>query len=582
MEDFHGTQVFYSGLLQRARELLDAAQVEYEVVHEVEDPPQGPLPSPEEIANCLPGITLHDHQIKGVQKALVTKRGIIDAATGSGKTEIILAIAKLLGHKTLVLVTGLKGMATVVRRCKKYGIEAGEFFADQRDLSKQITVAVDDSLFNAVKRGSREFRKFAKRDCQILMLDECLQGDTRILLQSGDEVPIADLVECGFPVKVMSYNHLTNTLEPREVLRFFKQSHTGFWRRVNGRVLVTDNHKIWSTSRKDYVRADQLGEEDVLKTFPPGRAARMCPDCGAVLSLRDYGGHRASHVEPFIRLDGAARHRASERMKKSNPWASPIVRTRLLEHLYNLNSDPRQIARTKRQLRLLHQNESRSQRETRIRRFMQAPTYRVGKKTSLEEKIQALGLPLRYTGDGSRWVAFRADSTWSRLVGRRRKNPDFEVIGNRRKVVEVGDDSYWWKEDQIKAVVESYAQVGIDCLFIRGSELLTVPESVLDRLLTFIHNHDEPFQPPYRTKVGQGKPCYRYNLEVEGNHNFVANGLLVSNCHHLPSNTWSTSAAFIEAPYRFGFSGSPFASQDDLEYSDMQLIGLTGEVLVRV
>ena len=48
---------------------------------------------------------------------------------------------------------------------------------------------------------------------------------------------------------------------------------------------------------------------------------------------------------------------------------------------------------------------------------------------------------------------------------------------------------------------------------------------------------------------------YRYNLEIEDNHNYFANDILVSNCHHIKSNTWSLLNVCIpNAEYVLGFS----------------------------
>ena len=48
---------------------------------------------------------------------------------------------------------------------------------------------------------------------------------------------------------------------------------------------------------------------------------------------------------------------------------------------------------------------------------------------------------------------------------------------------------------------------------------------------------------------------YRYNLEIEDNHNYLANNILVSNCHHIKSNTWSLLNVCIpNAEYALGFS----------------------------
>jgi len=62
-----------------------------------------------------------------------------------------------------------------------------------------------------------------------------------------------------------------------------------------------------------------------------------------------------------------------------------------------------------------------------------------------------------------------------------------------------------------------------------------------------------------------------YDLEVADNHNYFINGVLVSNCHHLPANTFSKLAVF-KTDYRIGLSASPYREDGRTEY----IFALTG------
>lgn len=73
---------------------------------------------------------------------------------------------------------------------------------------------------------------------------------------------------------------------------------------------------------------------------------------------------------------------------------------------------------------------------------------------------------------------------------------------------------------------------------------------------------------------------YRYNLEVDDNHNYYANGLLVSNCHHSSSDSWYK--VFNELPralIRIGLTGTIDKSK---VIQEMKLYACTGEVVNRV
>src|SRR3712207_3695626 len=66
-------------------------------------------------------------------------------------------------------------------------------------------------------------------------------------------------------------------------------------------------------------------------------------------------------------------------------------------------------------------------------------------------------------------------------------------------------------------------------------------------------------------KIGESVD-YVYDISVEDNHNFLANDVIVSNCHHIPSATMNTVAqACKDAYYRIGVSATPWRdSGDDL------------------
>ena len=57
---------------------------------------------------------------------------------------------------------------------------------------------------------------------------------------------------------------------------------------------------------------------------------------------------------------------------------------------------------------------------------------------------------------------------------------------------------------------------------------------------------------------------YVYDISVNDNHNFIANGVVISNCHHIPSNTVSEVSRYCkDAYYRIGVSATPWRDAGD-------------------
>ncbi len=54
-----------------------------------------------------------------------------------------------------------------------------------------------------------------------------------------------------------------------------------------------------------------------------------------------------------------------------------------------------------------------------------------------------------------------------------------------------------------------------------------------------------------------------YDIEVEEDHSFVANGVIVHNCHHVPADTFKEVAFRLRAPFRLALSATPKRSDNN-------------------
>lgn len=103
----------------------------------------------------------------------------------------------------------------------------------------------------------------------MIMFDECLAYAEKVLMEDLTYEEIGKLVEEKSTKRVMSYNHQTGELEPKEII-----SHSKTPLNQNGKKLMrikirkedgaleiiecTDNHKIWVESLGQYVEAKDL------------------------------------------------------------------------------------------------------------------------------------------------------------------------------------------------------------------------------------------------------------------------------------------------------------------------------------
>lgn len=89
--------------------------------------------------------------------------------------------------------------------------------------------------------------------------------------------------------------------------------------------------------------------------------------------------------------------------------------------------------------------------------------------------------------------------------------------------------------------------------------------------------------------VGSKAP-YKYNLEVEDNHNYFASNVLVSNCHHLKCDTWSQLNMLLHnVEYSLGFSALSIDKSEiyckdirDISYQSSLIVGASGPVIMHM
>ncbi|WJZ23531.1 ATP-dependent helicase [Listeria phage LIS04] len=113
------------------------------------------------------GFDLRSDQVIAVRKAYLVKRGILQLATGAGKTEIMSATLKLMNHmygyypKTLIIEPTLHLVHDTVKRLKKYNIPVSAY-TSHRDINHSEVILThpmslsndilkDPSLLNDVK-----------------------------------------------------------------------------------------------------------------------------------------------------------------------------------------------------------------------------------------------------------------------------------------------------------------------------------------------------------------------------------------------------------------------------------------------
>ncbi len=112
---------------------------------------------------------------------------------------------------------------------------------------------------------------FDRLGIDYVFADECFPYDTPVLTDQG-ELPIGEIVEKGLKVKIASVNRATGGIDYKPIHRWVrKANHAPLVRIVHerGEFTCTPNHPIWVEGR-GYVKAEDLAAGAVLRTLPRG------------------------------------------------------------------------------------------------------------------------------------------------------------------------------------------------------------------------------------------------------------------------------------------------------------------------
>lgn len=130
--------------------------------------------------NIFEEIELRDYQVTAVKKGVSMKEGLIESPTGSGKTEIIFAILKVLFDngrikRALLIAPDIYLSKQLCERALIRGFNKGDvglIQGDNRDATRMITVATIDSLTNRYHSGSKDVIDLIET-VEFVVWDEC-------------------------------------------------------------------------------------------------------------------------------------------------------------------------------------------------------------------------------------------------------------------------------------------------------------------------------------------------------------------------------------------------------------------------
>lgn len=369
-------------------------------------------------------------------------------------------------------------------------------------------------------------------DYDLLVLDECLPYKARVLLEDGTTEYIGKIVNSKMKVRVLSYNEDTCSVEPRKVVnwsrklvsektvevKIMQKNHTSILR-------CTAGHEVRSV--RGWIGAAKLNVGELVYTSygnpkVPSKALSM-----AIGSLLGDGS--------IIKTKNLAYLVMVQKSKEYLEYKTGLLKPIFIGKAYPA---PNWYGRMS-----LWRNHSTATQE-----FKDLSSSSSGKEVNdlILGKADALALSIFYMDDGNSGhreysanfavQSFSADSVDCIL---RWLLKEWAIVGDKR------DEKGWVihlnKENSIKlySVIAKYVH---PCMQYKLPEeyrgmfsqpVIQWSDDVYSRVISV---EEKPFLKESSRSTSES---YCYDLTIEGNHNFYANGVLVHNCDTLEDQLMS-------------------------------------------
>jgi len=242
-------------------------------------------------------------QIKTCKDWLKYKKGIVVAPAGSGKTGIGVILASKLKTRVVIIIHQKELLDQFYNSFMKFtDIESKSKLLGHKliainprpDEVDKLSVCLYTWQQFISKTGKQRLRDI-KNKFGLLLVDECLPGNTLVLIDYNYAVPIAEIHSNESITYVLSYDLDKKKIVKRKIIKKIKNNVIGgmvkFY--VNGKSLtVTETHKIY-TKNKGYIPAKELKIGDTVVTYD-GDISRgyVCEECGDIF---DNTGSKGRH-----------------------------------------------------------------------------------------------------------------------------------------------------------------------------------------------------------------------------------------------------------------------------------------------
>lgn len=496
---------------------------------------------------------LYDNQLEVYNK--VDGNCIINASPGWGKTFTALHIANKLKQKTLVIVHTLFLRDQWVKSIEKlYGTKCGLISSGEFNTDSYITISNIQSLRKHLPKVTKSFG--------LVTVDECLDYNSRIQTLEYGIKTIGSIVNQKLNCHVLSYNEESGINEYKKVLNYFKNKDTSkclyIYHDAGGSFKCTKNHSVyvWKDGNIYKKPAEDLKPGEYLIQHKLGHKSnnifnkewhpiilgiilgdgclrldnKMSNSCRVSIThgedQKDYLDWKASILGNTCMRKGKSGYNKDREIYSITTksfidiygWKSALY----LNSEGNKCTVPASISSilTKESWAIMYQDDGSAEDNQCTFSFCELDEASIRNLVDSLIRLFNITEPKTYTcSRGFNYIRLKLKDSIKFKEGI--KNLVHPTMLYKLKGIDTRDYKFNFPIPSIPLFNQDY------CV----RKIISITPSTLTR-------------------------GYRFNIEVEDNHNYFANGILVANCHHISAPIFTETLTAFHSKYKIGLSGT--------------------------
>lgn len=492
-----------------------------------------------------------DHQKIAIEKLLANDRYILADDMGLGKTTsaviaslesnvkkvliVCPASLKLNWKKEIEIYTGTDKKILIVEG-RKWG-STFDYYIINYDILKNYHTT-DKS------EDSEAYKLIVNEKFDLAIVDECFTYDSKIMTEYG-EMNIGDVVENSLNVKILTYNQNTHKIEYNNIARWIKKHKDTIYQiKLSNGVFIecTDNHKFY-TNNRGYVKARELTIDDDLFLL-------------SETTNKETNNKKKQILLEELCVDNHKQKQDKENFRKKLSQKMP--------KLWKINVFHNKKIYGRKNLlfgKLFFKNEGQQSKYTRENEINQIKNESFGNNEKCTQKQSTFSQDVIRKNEEKQSnvqsIIFRKNEKkingtnifikgWARTINRAAKTA-FKITrggmgaraasNNKKCTTSIQEftkrisGGYWgqgkeninrnrWTDSQIKEMEVFRQKKNRSIEFVRMESIKILERGSYDQSANV-----------------RSKNTRVYDLEIENNHNYFINNILVSNCHYLANSS---------------------------------------------